>query len=148
MVSPGVCDWSVSARATSRKANAGRLSLLRCNAERTNEEWTRSRSCRTVSDSVVGRVFSDTRLWASFRASTMGSKLIQNNAAKTPAFPEWQGDHCQTRTPLEQEKGGSTNPHGRLGQRGLFLTKPRAQTARKSFAPGSTSAGGFLQRTR
>jgi hypothetical protein len=62
MVSAGVCDWSVSTPIISRTANAGRLSLLRFKAERTDDEWNSSRSCRIVADSVVGRKFSHTRL--------------------------------------------------------------------------------------
>src|SRR5262245_5401022 len=74
---PPPCDWSVSTRATSRKANVGRLSLPRSNAERTDGEWSSSRSRKTVAASVVGRRFCHTRLYASIRESTiMRSELI------------------------------------------------------------------------
>jgi hypothetical protein len=94
MVSPGVCDWSVSTPIISRTANAGRLSLLRFKAERTDDEWNSSRSCRIVADSVVGRKFSHTKLCDSFRASTMGSELMQKQRGQNSggSSPEWYGD--------------------------------------------------------
>ena len=88
MVSPGVCEKSESTRAISRNANAGRLSLPRSNADRTDGEWTTSRSRRTVP--VPRRCgFGHNRRCASLRASTiMRSEVIQHDKARLGMAPQ------------------------------------------------------------
>ena len=83
-----ICERSESTRATSRNANAGRVSLPRSNAERTDGESTSSRSCKTIISKMGWGRFWHNRLLASFRDWTRTrSELVQDNAARTPAFP-------------------------------------------------------------
>jgi hypothetical protein len=122
------------ARATSRKANAGRVSLLCSNAERTDGEWIRSRSCETVAASVVGRTFCHTRPCASLRASTiMRSELTKKTTRPKLRCSRVVGDCARRR---------KRNPRPGWFRRGCLNGVP------KSFGgPGGLgrfSARGFL----
>ena len=82
-----ICERSESTRATSRNANAGRVSLPRSNAERTDGESTSSRSCKTIAASVrwAGEDFGTTDC-----SPALGIGLVRDRNSYKTTRPELQ----------------------------------------------------------